>query len=81
MDLRMPEMDGLEAIRHIRARTDPKAGVPILLITADAGSTFEAECRTAGADVLVLKPVSMTALFNAIGSLIGGRSQSSALLA
>jgi len=71
MDLRMPGMDGLEAIRHIRARTDAKAGVPIILITADAGSTIEAQCRAAGADDLVLKPVSMMALFSAIAALAG----------
>jgi CheY-like chemotaxis protein len=71
MDLRMPGMDGLEAIRHIRARPDAKAGMPIILITADAGSTIEAECRAAGADDLVLKPVSMMALFSAIAALVG----------
>ena len=71
MDLRMPGMDGLEAIRHIRARSDAKAGIPIILITADAGSTIEAECRAAGADDLVLKPVSMMALFSAIAALAG----------
>ena len=64
-------MDGLEAIRHIRARPDAKAGVPIILITADAGSTIEAQCRAAGADDLVLKPVSMMALFSAIAALSG----------
>lgn len=71
MDLRMPGMDGLEAIRHIRARTDAKADLPIILITADAGSTIEAQCRAAGADDLVLKPVSMMALFSAIAALSG----------
>jgi CheY-like chemotaxis protein len=71
MDLRMPGMDGLEAIRRIRARRDAKADLPIILITADAGSTIEAQCRAAGADDLVLKPVSMMALFSAIAALSG----------
>jgi CheY-like chemotaxis protein len=81
MDLRMPGMDGLTAIRHIRAREDAKANLPIIVITADAGATIEADCKDAGADDLVLKPVSMTALFNAIGALIARRSQGSVLLA
>lgn len=81
MDLRMPGMDGLTAIRHIRARDDAKADVPIIVITADAGSSIEADCKDAGADDLILKPVSMTTLFNAIGSLIARRSQGSVLLA
>lgn len=81
MDLRMPGMDGLTAIRHIRARDDAKADIPIIVITADAGSSIEADCKAAGADDLMLKPVSMTTLFNTIGSLIARRSQSSVLLA
>jgi CheY-like chemotaxis protein len=51
--------------------TDAKARVPIIVITADAGATIEAECRAAGADDLVLKPVSMMALFSAIAALAG----------
>src|ERR1700754_5215010 len=35
MDLRMPGMDGLTAIKHIRARTDDKASVPVIVVTAD----------------------------------------------
>jgi CheY-like chemotaxis protein len=81
MDLRMPGMDGLTAIRHIRARGDAKADVPIIVVTADAGSSIEADCMDAGADGLILKPVSMTTLFNTVGSLIAGRSQVSALRA
>ena len=81
MDLRMPGMDGITAIRHIRARADAKAHVPIIVVTADAGPAIEADCKDAGADDLVLKPVSMQALFNAIGTQIARRGQSSPLLA
>jgi CheY-like chemotaxis protein len=81
MDLRMPGMDGITAIRHIRARGDAKAAVPIIVVTADAGSTIESDCIAAGADDLLLKPVSMTALFNAIGSLIARRNPGAVMLA
>jgi len=81
MDLRMPGMDGITAIRHIRARSDAKANLPIIVVTADAGATIEADCKAAGADDLVLKPVSMTMLFEAIGSLIAKRSAGEVLLA
>jgi len=81
MDLRMPGMDGLTAIRHIRARGDAKAQAPIIVITADAGASIEADCKAAGADGLLLKPVSMTALFNAIGALIARGSQGAVLRA
>jgi CheY-like chemotaxis protein len=81
MDLRMPGMDGLTAIRHIRARGDAKATLPIIVVTADAGANIEQDCKAAGADDLVLKPVPMTALFDAIGRLIAQRSADEILLA
>src|SRR5690349_10903209 len=59
MDLRMPRMDGMTAIRHIRARGDDKAAVPIIVVTADDGVTLDADCRAAGADLVLYKPVSM----------------------
>jgi CheY-like chemotaxis protein len=81
MDLRMPGMDGLTAIRHIRARPDAKAQVPVIVVTADAGSSIEADCRGAGADELILKPVSMAVLFEKIGALMASRDGGSVLLA
>ena len=75
MDLRMPGMDGLTVLRHIRARPDAKAGVPVIVVTADAGPSIEADCHDAGADGLVLKPISMAALFDAIGAAAVDRSR------
>src|SRR5258706_15746023 len=42
MDLRMPVMDGMTAIRHIRARPDDKAGLPVIVITAADGPSMDA---------------------------------------
>lgn len=57
MDLHMPEMDGLEAARRIRAMADPaKAAVPIIALTANAMPEEQTHCRAAGIDGLVLKP-------------------------
>jgi len=67
MDLRMPGMDGLTAIRRLRERPDAKARLPVIVITADTSSTIQADCARAGADDLVLKPISMPALYDAIG--------------
>src|SRR5215813_160066 len=50
MDLRMPVMDGMTAIRHIRARKDDKAALPVIVVTADDGLTIDADCLRAGAD-------------------------------
>lgn len=70
MDLRMPGMDGLTAIRHIRARTDEKAGVPVIVVTADTALDICRDCIDQGADEVILKPVAMNKLFDAIGRLI-----------
>ena len=67
MDLRMPGMDGLTAIRHIRARQDEKARLPVIVVTADTSLTIREDCLAAGADEVVLKPVAMNLLFDAMG--------------
>jgi CheY-like chemotaxis protein len=73
MDLRMPGMDGITAIRHLRARGDEKAGLPVIVVTADEGLTIDADCIAAGADDVLRKPVSMAMLFDAIGSVLAQR--------
>ena len=80
MDLRMPGMDGLTAIRRLRARADDKAKLPVIVITADAGATIEADCRAAGANDLILKPVSMQTLYDAVGRAIAGAGEASVML-
>lgn len=81
MDLRMPGMDGITAIRHIRARTDRKADLPVIVVTADEGLAIDSDCKQAGADDVLRKPVSMTALFDSIGSVLAKRGDSSVMLA
>ena len=81
MDLRMPGMDGITAIRHIRARSDDKAKVPVIVVTADAGSTIDADCKAAGADEVILKPVSMSNLYDTIGALLARRGGDGVLVA
>ena len=70
MDLRMPGMDGLTAIKHIRARKDEKASVPVIVVTADTALDICRDCIDQGADEVILKPVAMNKLFDAIGRLI-----------
>ena len=82
MDLRMPGMDGLTAIRKIRERTDAMATAPIIVITADTALDLQERCRAAGADDLLRKPVAMNLLFDAIARAISERPTSaSAILA
>jgi CheY-like chemotaxis protein len=80
MDLRMPGMDGITAIRHLRARDDEKARLPVIVVTADAGPRIDADCKAAGADEVLRKPVSMSALFETIGALLAQRGDSAVML-
>jgi len=75
MDLRMPVMDGMAAIRHIRARADGKAALPVIVVTADDGPTIDSDCLLAGADDVIHKPVSMASLFGAIGTTLAQRGK------
>lgn len=78
MDLRMAGMDGLTAIRHLRARGDAKANLPVIVVTADTAVDLRATCLEAGADEVILKPVAMNLLFDAISQIIT-RSDSAVL--
>jgi signal transduction histidine kinase/HPt (histidine-containing phosphotransfer) domain-containing protein len=70
MDVRMPEMDGLEATRLIRALPGPFGQVPILALTAYSFSEQVTQCRAAGMDGHVSKPVEYTTMLIAIADVI-----------
>lgn len=80
MDLRMPGMDGLTAISHIRSRSDEKARLPIIVVTADTGVSIRDDCLAGGADEVLMKPVAMSDLFGAIGSIMAERSALSTMI-
>jgi CheY-like chemotaxis protein len=58
MDIQMPEMNGLDATRKIRALDNPWASsIPIIAMTADAFSENVTECLNAGMNGHIAKPV------------------------
>ena len=63
-------MDGLTATRRIRARSDEKAHLPIAIITADAALDLPDQCKAAGADDLIRKPINMGGLHDSLGRLL-----------
>jgi PAS domain S-box-containing protein len=66
MDVRMPEMDGLEATRRIRALQGPRGRTPIVALTAQAFTEQVAECRKAGMDGHLPKPFDPDSLLTAV---------------
>ncbi len=57
MDMQMPEVDGEEATRAIRALPAPKSEIPVLALTADVMAEHRARYLQAGVDDLVAKPI------------------------
>jgi PAS domain S-box-containing protein len=66
MDVQMPVVDGLTATRAIRALGSAVSRVPIVALTANAYASEIKECREAGMDDHLSKPVSMAALGGAL---------------
>jgi signal transduction histidine kinase len=70
MDVQMPEMDGLEATRHIRAMAGANSQVPILALTAQTFAEQVALCLDAGMNGHVAKPVDYAILNRAIAKAV-----------
>lgn len=66
MDLHMPEMDGLEAARTLRARQGEATRPWIVAMTADASEECRKLCRDAGMNDYIAKPVRPDALASAL---------------
>lgn len=65
MDLQMPEVDGLTAMRQLRALPQ-FSKTPIVALTAQAMEGDKEQCIEAGADLYLSKPVSLKKLLNTI---------------
>ncbi|WP_221030121.1 response regulator [Actomonas aquatica] len=82
MDLKMPELDGIETTQRIRAAEKagpPGRHVPIIALTANAGQDERKRCLDAGMDEYLTKPLDLSAFTQtllAIRDRFGFSSQS-----
>lgn len=71
MDVYMPDMDGREATRRLRAQAGPNQSVPVIAITASATERDWEACRAAGMTGHVAKPIDPAALYAALDVALG----------
>ena len=76
MDLQMPEMDGFEATRQIRARIPGNRQPKIVALTANAMQGDRDACLAAGMDGYISKPVKMHEIADVIRKLFGKPAES-----
>ena len=66
MDIRMPEIDGLQATRAIRAGHGVNRATRIVALTADVEAENLSACRAAGIDGVLPKPISPEQLLSEV---------------
>lgn len=70
MDIQMPEMDGLEATRHIRELEQNTGGrIPIIAVSAHSMGSDKQRCLDAGMDGYLTKPLQLDALRSTLNSV------------
>jgi CheY-like chemotaxis protein/nitrogen-specific signal transduction histidine kinase len=70
MDVTLPDIDGLEATRRIRALGSPSARVPIIGVSGRVTAAEEGLARAAGMNAYLAKPLSPSALTQTLGSVV-----------
>ena len=65
LDIEMPEMDGFEALKRLKAG-GPHTGIPVIFMTATTDAEIEARGKELGAVDLVTKPFSAPTLLECI---------------
>jgi len=68
-DINMPNMDGLEFLRQ-KAANDAIKGIPVVMITTEAGAEIIGEARSLGASGNIKKPFTPDQVSDIIGPLL-----------
>jgi two-component system, cell cycle response regulator DivK len=75
MDLSLPGVDGWEATRRLKARSETEA-IPVIALTAHAMQGDEERARACGCDDYLTKPIDEDQLFATLARLLGSDAPS-----
>ena len=70
MDMRMPEMDGLQATKELRSMEGTSKHTPVIALTANASQEDQEACKKSGMDSFLTKPVDKQKLYSVIAGLV-----------
>ena len=73
MDLHMPGMDGLQAIRHLKEHRLTSV-TPVIVVSAHAGPEYQERAREAGCDGYLAKPCRPSELLAEMERVLGARA-------
>lgn len=74
MDVRMPELDGRETTRRLRASAGVNQHTPVIAVTADTSEEDVAACAAAGMTWFVAKPLTPATLLGALEAVLTGQA-------
>jgi len=77
MDIRLPGIDGVEALRRLRAEETTRA-IPVMAMTASVMSEDRQKIMAAGFDGYQSKPINVTDFVAAVAQLLAGPPRPSA---
>lgn len=75
MDVQMPVLDGLEALKIYSFAQPQQGAVPIVMLSADVTNETRQRCKEAGAKAFLAKPIQAHQLLDAIARVIRGESE------
>ncbi|ODC01323.1 hypothetical protein A3197_02245 [Candidatus Thiodiazotropha endoloripes] len=75
MDWRMPEIDGVQAVEHIRKDLDASHSIPIIMITAYDHQDLLMHTDRLGVESVLIKPISPSTLFDTISEVLFGQTK------
>jgi two-component system chemotaxis response regulator CheY len=69
-DLDMPEMNGMELVRHVRAMPEYK-NIPIIILTTESDTKIKQKAKAIGATGWITKPFTPKQLVNVVKTVMG----------